>query len=529
MAPSGQPGFFVFGVGFAAGSGCDHNRREVNGTNGRAQMDARLLAQVEGMIRRHKMLQAGERTGVAVSGGADSVALLLILLELREKLGVTLLVAHFNHQLRGPESDEDEAFVKGLAAQYGLEFVAGREDVAARAKENRWNLEDASRRLRYAFFENLVKFGRAERIAVAHTADDQAETVLARLARGTGPAGLAGIYPVFGHVVRPLLEIRREELREELRKRGQKWREDESNRDVTRLRARVRHNVLPRIERELQSAAVNHLSELAGLVREEETFWSALVQNCYENCVGKNDRMLSIPVADLLEPPRLRGLLEQGPSEAQAMEAVSKRLIRKLAAESRGTRGQLAAVHVEQVLRLAREGHSGQRVPLPGGGEVERVYGRLVFTPPQESDERGTETTEGATAYEYNVELTENGAATVCIPEIRKRLWLKVIDWSGGSRDTSYSAVNLDRDLLRPPLVFRNWRPGDAYRPAGRQGVQKIKRLFQEYKIPARERAAWPILTSGGRLAWAGKLPVAEEFAASGNTRAAVTIAEEAL
>src|SRR5574341_2604447 len=131
-------------------------------------MNARLLAQVEEFIRRHNMLPAGSRAAVAVSGGADSVALLLILLELREKLGVTLHVAHFNHQLRGAESDADEAFVRELAARNGLEFLAGREDVAARAKEHHWNLEDAARRLRYAFFEDLVKAGRAERVGVAH-------------------------------------------------------------------------------------------------------------------------------------------------------------------------------------------------------------------------------------------------------------------------------------------------------------------------------------------------------------------------
>lgn len=493
-------------------------------------MNARLLEQAEATIRRHGMLRAGGRTGVAVSGGADSVALLLILLELREKLGITLLVAHFNHQLRGPESDADEAFVKDLAARHGLEFAASREDVAARARENRWNLEDAARRLRYGFFEDLAATGRAEWIAVGHTADDQAETVLARLARGTGPTGLAGIYPVVGHVVRPLLETRRDDLRAGLRALGQAWREDASNQDLARLRARIRHTVLPHIEAELQPGAVKHLSELAQLVREEETFWTALVQNCFENSVTKSGASFSIRIADLIEPPAIRGALAQATSESRALEAVSKRLIRKLAAESRGPRGQLASLHVELVLRLAREGQSGQRVQLPGGAEVERVFDRLVFTPPQAAAPENQETPEEASSYEYSVELSsEENTATVLIPEIRKRMCLKVIDCPGGARDTSNSAATLDRDLLRPPLLFRNWRPGDAYRPVGRQGVRKMKRLFQEHKIPAGERNTWPVLTSCGRLAWAGRLPVSKDFAAGGNTRAAVAIVEELL
>jgi tRNA(Ile)-lysidine synthetase-like protein len=160
---------------------------------------------------------------------------------------------------------------------------------------------------------------------------------------------------------------------------------------------------------------------------------------------------------------------------------------------------------------------------------VKRVFDRLVFTPPQTSNREDRETTEATPAYEYSVDLSKERTATVLIPEIQKRLCLKVIDWPGGARDTSNSAATLDRDLLRPPLLFRNWRPGDAYCPVGRQGVRKMKRLFQEYKIPAGERKAWPVLTSEGRLAWAGKLPVAKEFAAGGSTRAAVAIVEEIL
>jgi tRNA(Ile)-lysidine synthase len=287
--------------------------------------------------------------------------------------------------------------------------------------------------------------------------------------------------------------------------------------------------VLPHIERELQPGAVKHLSELAHLVREEESFWTALVQSCVESSVTKSDAGLSIRIADLMEPPALRAALSQSTGVSRALEAVSKRLIRRLAAESRGPRGQLASLHVEQVLRLAREGQSGQRVPLPGGTEVERVFDRLVFTPPQTPTGEAQETKEATPSYEYSVELSKADTATVLIPEIRKRMCLKVIDWLGGARDTSISALTLDRDLLRPPLLFRNWRPGDGYRPVGRHGMRKLKRLFQEYKIPAGERKGWAVLTSGGRLAWAGRLPVAEEFAAGGNTRAALTIVEENL
>src|SRR5207245_7689903 len=172
------------------------------------------------------MLRPGERVGVAVSGGADSVALLLLLLELREKLGIVLSVVHFNHKLRGNASVADEKFVAKLAAKHGLEFHSASVYVAEKAKKERANLEDAARRARYDYFRSLVESGVCRRIAVAHTADDQAETVLAHLIRGTGLAGLGGINPVAEPVIRPLLGIRRAELRRFLLARIQSWRED---------------------------------------------------------------------------------------------------------------------------------------------------------------------------------------------------------------------------------------------------------------------------------------------------------------
>ena len=174
--------------------------------------------QTEGLLR------AGQRVGVAVSGGADSVALLMLLAELRAKLGVVLSAVHFNHRIRGRASDADEQFVATLAEKLGVTLHLGQADVAAKAKREKANLEDAARRARYGFFERLAQQGVLDVVATAHTMDDQAETVLAHILRGTGIPGLAGIHPLAGKVVRPLLDFRREELRNFLRARKQKWR-----------------------------------------------------------------------------------------------------------------------------------------------------------------------------------------------------------------------------------------------------------------------------------------------------------------
>src|SRR6202451_911175 len=256
-------------------------------------------------IRAAQMIAPGDRIGVAVSGGADSVALLRILQNLREELGITLLVVHFNHMLRGEASRTDAQFVKDLARALGLEIVTASEDVSAAAALQGWNLEDAARRLRDPFFESVGASGRATRIAVAHTAQDQAETVLAHLIRGTGPAGLAGIYPKVGSVIRPLLATDRPDLREYLSAKNQAWREDATNRDTRRLRARIREQLLPVLERDFAPTIVTHLGELARLAGEQELFWSAIVEDRFRAFVRVADDAVSIRIHDLLSPIEL--------------------------------------------------------------------------------------------------------------------------------------------------------------------------------------------------------------------------------
>ena len=473
------------------------------------------------------MLASGDRAGVAVSGGADSVALLRLLESLRDKLGITLLVAHFHHMLRGADSEADARFVERLARDLGLECVVESEDVAAAAAAHKWNLEDAARRLRYAFFERLVAEGRATRIVVAHTADDQAETVLAHILRGTGPAGLAGIYPALGAIVRPLLTERREELRQYLRGIGQDWREDASNRDVSRQRARIREQLLPLLERDFSPGAVRHLAGLAELAREEEVFWSALVEDRFRVLVQKKAGGLTIRTQDLLAPLNISRAT--GKEGASSLRSLSERLIRRTYRELHGDLSGLGAAHVQQVVRLASESASGRCAELPGGVVVEKDFDKLVFSmaKPDRRARGPRETGATGNAYQYVVSLPAHGVATVSVPELNRRFCLKVIDWSVSERDTKRDSTALDAKLLREPLILRNWRPGDAYRPLGRRQSRKLKEMFLSGRVPSRDRAGWPVLESGGRVAWARGLPPADDFCARKGTQAAVVIEEE--
>lgn len=487
-------------------------------------------------IRGARMMVPGDRVGVAVSGGADSVGLLRLLESLRDALGISLLVVHFDHALRGAESDAHAQFVAELARARGIEFIVAREDVAAAAARHRWNLEDAARRLRYAFFERVAREGRATRIAVAHTADDQAETLLAHVFRGTGPAGLAGIYPFAGVVVRPLLRARRQDLRLYLDGLGQAWCEDSTNRDLRRQRARIREELLPVLERDFSPRIVRHLTELSRLSREEQIFWAALVEDRFRAFAEERDGKWTIRIPDLLSPLGLTAIapldetFRRGPSSSP-FRALTERLVRRLYEGVRGDCRDLAAAHVEQVIHLAADSSSGRRIELPDGILVERVFDALIFSRaahPSGSASAGKGAAQPG-AYQYVLSLPDRGTATVSVPELGSRFCLKVIDWPFAERDTKRQAEALDAALIRGPLILRNWHPGDAYRPCGRRQPRKLKQMFLAERIPSEERGHWPVLESGGRIIWARGMPPAEEFRARESTRLGVVIMEDRL
>ena len=256
-----------------------------------------LAQRVLSHLRRQELLKAGDRVGVAVSGGIDSLALLRLLIELRGDLGMVLCVVHFNHKLRGAESDADEQFVAELARVHDLELHSDSDDVAGHAREESVSVEAAARELRYGFFRYLLGQDREsenpdlkvrtrthlDKIATGHTLDDQAETVLMRMIRGAGLRGLGGIYPrmpvedddgdLCGEIVRPLLAFRRSELEQYLNDIGQTWREDSTNADASLTRNRVRQLVLPLLEKDFNPAVAENLAELAEIARGEEDYW----------------------------------------------------------------------------------------------------------------------------------------------------------------------------------------------------------------------------------------------------------------
>ncbi len=425
-----------------------------------------LEQRVQETIRKRNLIKPGDRVAVAVSGGADSVALLHSLQGLSSELGIVLSVAHVNHHLRGAESDEDECFVAELARRYQLELL---ERDAPIKQSKGCGIEAAARKQRYEFFLELVRSGRASKIATAHTLDDQAETVLMRIFRGTGTRGLAGILPRFqfeeegrcwGEVVRPLLGFRREEIRKFLRERGLPWREDSSNRDPIFLRNKLRHKVLPVLRETFGDSAFGNLADLAEIARAEEEVLAERVASVTKNITAVDvPWLLSLPLA--LQRRAVRHWIEKSAPEVS-----------------------LSFGLIEDILELSR-GPAGRKLELRPGRVLRIAHGELRW------EGRGE-----AGGYEYVIRIPD----VVEIRQLGIRIAAEVRDWDSVP-ESSHRQV-LDPAKVQGEFRVRNWRAGDRFWPGNTREPKKVKELLSDRHAIGPEKKLWPVAEAAGQLVW---------------------------
>jgi len=462
-----------------------------------------LAERLLGTIRKQEFMRAGDRVAVAVSGGADSVALLLLLLELQGELGIVLSVVHVNHKLRGAESDEDEQFVTKLAAKQGLEL----ETRTAPVKQQGAGIESAARHLRHGYFQELACAGRATRIATAHTLDDQAETVLLRMFRGAGIRGLAGILPrlklesegrACGEVVRPLLAFRRAELREYLRARAQDWREDSSNEDMAFLRNRARQRLMPVIAEEFGEAAIEHMAELAEIARAEEEHWTKSGAAPFSSVADPSlhvEQLLGLPVAAARR--KVRAWIEKNAPEA----AISFRLIEEILDLARGAAGRKLELPGQPV--CADEGSKPARSKV---SPARPARPRIVRRGRQELV---LETLSGD-AYDYEYVLAVPGE--ISVPELRTRIVAETVDVANVPEQ--HRQELLDPARLEEKIVIRNWRAGDRFWPAHSKQEKKVKELLSDRHATGKEKKLWPVALCRGELIWMRGLAVPKTWKA---------------
>jgi tRNA(Ile)-lysidine synthase len=472
-----------------------------------------LSARVLRTVRRQDLLPPGGRVVVALSGGPDSVALVHLLRELELAGDVKIAgVAHFNHQLRGAQADGDEEFCREMSAALALPFECGRGDVrAAAAKEGR-SIEDAARVLRYAFLEGATDRLAADAIAVGHSRDDQAETFLLRLLRGSGPQGLAGILPRAGRVIRPLLEISRADLRAYVSERHLPFREDATNADVSIPRNRVRHELLPHLERDFSPGVVRILAREATIARQDEDLLHGMAIDLARSIVLTRED--DSPSSEI---------------DAAALTSLHPALaarVTRLALQAQAPQAFIGFDHVDRFLEFARQGGAGGALSLPGQQAV-RTGARILLGPEPARRPRaaGAAKTGFANSFTFplsipgEVRLDKQGWAISAVSaDSALEKWAEAAP--GGPGTGREAAVVVAAGPLSLPLSIRSRRPGDRFHPTGLGHRQKLQDFLVNRKIPRELRDSLPLVVDAqDRIVWVVGQAVAADFRVTEGSR----------
>lgn len=447
------------------------------------------------------MVQPGDKVILGVSGGADSVCLLFLLLEYRKKLPMELAVVHVDHGLR-PDAGADAAYVETLCRAQGVPFFLVEADVRELAAEEKCSEEDAGRRLRYRAFRDVMRREGGTKIAVAHNAEDRAETMLLHLFRGSGLRGLCGIEPVRGDVIRPILCLERREIEAYLRERGIAWRTDSTNEGDAYTRNRIRHHVLPYAEREVSGRAVAHMCRTADLISETEDFLRQQTALARERCMRDGN----VNVAAFSELPAV----------------LQKRVILELLEELSPTGKDVSAVHVEDVRRLFAE--AGNRsVSLPFGIRFRRRYGEVIPERPGRGipDAAHGETLNGKGADRQAAGGQAPDGETDLPPLPNVTLEILPRKTGGKIPEKKYTKW-FDCDKIKgvPTLRFR--QKGDYLTISdgrGRMVHKSLKDYMITEKIPREERGKVPVLAEGSHVLWLVGYRISEYYKVDGNTR----------
>jgi len=455
-----------------------------------------------------QLLSPGDRVVVGVSGGPDSMALLHLLYSLKEKWNLSLVVAHLNHQLRGKESEEDALFVSEFTRNLGIPCYVEAKDVRSFMKQEKRSLQDAARLLRYRFFARVARDSGAQKIAVGQNAEDQIETFLIHLIRGSGLNGLGAISakrPLTSaeleseqtlplSIVRPLLNITRQEIVTYLREKEIPFREDSSNIKSIYLRNRIRQELLPLLIK-YNPSIKEILLQTVQILQEEQNYWTAIINQISPALISSESSKIYVHKERFLSLPL----------------PLQRRLLREAILKLKGNLQGIEFRHIQQLLKMARAGNTGASINLPQGLMVKKDYQSLVISRYSKSS-----------LLSYEKILTVPGK--VDIPEIGMCFTSSLIT---PSKDTFWPANRIawfDYHKLKFPLLIRNRRPGDYFQPLGVIGTQKLKKFFIDHKIPREERQRLPLLVAGDEIIWVVGWRIAERVKVTPETQVAIQI-----
>lgn len=473
-----------------------------------------IVEKVINTIHKYSMLSQGDHVLVGLSGGPDSVCLLIILNTVRPKFNITLSAAYIDHGLRPAETPYEIDFCKELCNSYDIPLIIKSIDVKSYAKEKKLNKQEAARELRYKAFDEITYEKVANKIALGHNADDQAETLLMRLFRGTGPSGLSGIPPVRSlesgalqkvkdfletpvgvrdqelrkkiSIIRPLIETERHEIEKFLETEGIGFVIDSSNLKKEYLRNKIRHLIIPVIKN-INRDVIHTLSRTADIFRDEERYFEILVTKTLMKLITrKTDNTIE---------------LFSGPLEAMDT-VILRRVLRRAINETKGLRG-IGFIHIEEIISLIKSGKSGDRIYLPKDIRVIKGYSTVIIT--SEKPERlGT--------YIMNTpgEIILKESSIVIRSEIIENISeLRTARLSSPKSPNSKlfygdgkKIVVIDADKAHFPLVIRGRQQGDFFYPIGFGKKKKLQDYFVDEKIPRDERDRVPLLVSDNDIVW---------------------------
>jgi tRNA(Ile)-lysidine synthase len=441
-----------------------------------------LEIQVSKTIKKYAMLSPGELVLAAVSGGADSTALLLCLHRLSDEFSISIAVAHLNHRIRGAEGDADQEFVRQLSLKLSLPFFPEVIEIKKQAAETKENLEQFARRARYAFLRKTASMLNAQKIAVGHNLNDQAETVLFRLLRGSGIQGLSAIHPIVGGVViRPLLNCTRAAIIEYLNHKGASYREDSTNKDPGFTRNRIRQELLPFLEKNYNPRLVQTLGRTAGLARGAWSFIESEAKSAFETIHAITDEGISLPVAEI----------------AKFHPELQKQILRCALKSCLGSLHNITSQHINSILSLCGKKQSGTRVALPGGSMAIRQFGNLSML-------KGKFWASPEFKYSLNI------PGECFIPDIKAVFSARVLPMAPERlKEKSPGKAFLDMAAMPPILTIRSRVPGDRY---GGPGHRKVKKMLIDGKIPLVQRPFLPMVVAGNSVVWIPGFRPAQEF-----------------
>ena len=448
-----------------------------------------LLNTVQQTLATHHMLAPGDHVLVGVSGGPDSMALLHLLSRIARPLEIRLGVAHLNHCLRGASADRDAEVVRQAAADFRYSCHIGRAKVIKVKQQLGLSLEDAARRVRYAFFKKTMAQAGYNKLALGHQMDDNAEQMLMALLRGTGPRGLSGIAPVRGNcIVRPLINARRAQIDAFVAAEGITCVLDASNADLRFVRNRIRHRLLPLLSSAYNPRIEEHLNRLADVMRGEETWIEELTVAPYAAAVlDRGNDSLTLCVKTL----------------GRTHAALARRLIRMALKEIGGTLQRITFAHVAAVLGLLGNTGTEKELHLPGGLRVRRCGGRMTFHLTAKHGRGAAKPLQEKTpvaptiipaAFPVTVEMASMGIGmrlSLCRPD-------QLPKWADVGPNQAY----FDIDRLSLPLAVRRAVAGDRFTPLGTSGSQKLKKFFIDHRILRQVRAMTPVLLDQQRIIW---------------------------